>query len=63
MIGYVLSKRRVDEDIIRQAIKDMEVPSQQKLIPTRIATAVKEIPLVAQVLNFFRGRFLSSSDL
>jgi general secretion pathway protein A len=60
MIGYGLSERRVDEDIIRKAIEDMEVPIQQKLIPTRIATAVKEIRLVAQVLNFFRGKFLSS---
>lgn len=58
MIGYGLSERRVDEDIIRKAIEDMEVPIQQKLIPTRIATAVKEIRLVAQVLNFFRGKFL-----
>jgi general secretion pathway protein A len=60
MIGYGLSERRVDEDIIRKAIENMEVPIQQKLIPTRIATAVKEIRLVAQVLNFFRGKFLSS---
>jgi len=63
MIGYGLSERRVDEDIIRKAIEDMEVPIQQKLIPTRIATAVKEIRLVAQVLNFFRGKFFSSFDL
>ncbi len=60
MIGYGLSERRVDENIIRKAIEDMKVPIQQKLIPTRIATAVKEIRLVAQVLNFFRGKFLSS---
>jgi len=60
MIGYGLSERRVGEDIIRKAIEDMEVPIQQKPISTRIATAVKEIRLVAQVLNFFRGNFLSS---
>jgi general secretion pathway protein A len=60
MIGYGLSKKKVDEDTVRQAIKDMEGRTQQKLIPTRIVTAVKEIPLVAQVLNFFRGKFLSS---
>jgi general secretion pathway protein A len=60
MIGYGLSKRRVDEDIIRKAIKDMEGPIQQKLIRTRIATAVKEIRLMAHVLNFFRGKFLLS---
>jgi general secretion pathway protein A len=61
MIGYGLSKTRVDEDMVRQAIKDMEVPTRLKLIPNRIATAVKEIRLVAQVMNFFRGKFLSSS--
>jgi len=60
MIGYGLSKRRVDVEIIRQAIKDREAPIQRKLIPTRIVTAVKEIRLVAQVLNFFRGKLLSS---
>jgi type II secretory pathway predicted ATPase ExeA len=60
MIGYGLSKRRVDVEIIRQAIKDMEAPIQQKLISTRIVTAVKEIRLVAQVLNFFRGKLLPS---
>ena len=60
MIGYGLSKKRVDEDITRQVIKGMEVPIQQKLIPSRIATAVKEIPLMAKVLNFFRGKFFSS---
>ena len=60
MIGYGLSKKRVDEDITRQVIKGMEVPIQQKLIPRRIATAVKEIPLMAKALNFFRGKFFSS---
>ena len=63
MIGYGLSKKRVDGDITRQAIKDMKGPIQQKLIPSRIAAAVKEIPLMAQVLNFFRGKFFSSFDL
>jgi hypothetical protein len=60
MIGYGLSRRRVDVEIIRQVIKDMEAPTQQKLIPARIVTAVKEMRLVAQVLNFFRGKLLSS---
>jgi hypothetical protein len=60
MIGYGLSKTRVDEDIVRQAVKDMKVPAQQKLIPSRIVAAVKEIRLMAQVLNFFRGKFFSS---
>jgi len=60
MIGYGLSKTKVDEDIVRQAIKDMKVPAQRKLIPSRIVAAVKEIRLVAQVLNFFREKFLSS---
>ncbi|MCJ7785807.1 MAG: AAA family ATPase [Desulfobacterales bacterium] len=60
MIGYGLSKKRVDVEIIRQAIKDRETPIQQRLIPARIVKAVKEIRLVAQVLNFFRGKLLSS---
>ena len=59
MIGYGLSKRKVDGEIIRQVIKDMEVPTRLRPIPSRIATAVKEIRLVAQVMNFFRGKFLS----
>ena len=59
MIGYSLSKTRVDEDIVRQAIKDIEVPALQKLIPGRIVRAVKEFRSVAQVLEFFRGKFLS----
>jgi general secretion pathway protein A len=59
MIGYGLSKTRVDEDMVRQAIKDMETPTQQKLIPKRIVTAVKDFCLVAQVLDYFRGKFLS----
>jgi general secretion pathway protein A len=63
MIGYGLSKRRVDEDVIRRAIKDMEGPMQQKFIPTKIVAAVKEIPLVAKALNFFREKFPLSLDL
>jgi len=56
MIGYGLSKRRVGGDIIRKAIKDMEDPTQRKPIGAGIAAAVKEIRLVAHVLNFFRGK-------
>ena len=59
MIGYSLSKTRVDEDIVRQAIKDIEVPALKKLIPGRIVRAVKEFRPVAQVLGFLRGKFLS----
>jgi hypothetical protein len=59
MIGYGLSKTRVDEDMVRQAVKDMETPTQQKLIPRRIVTAVKDFRLVAQALDYFRGKFLS----
>ena len=59
MIGYSLSKTRVDEDIVRQAIKEIEVPALQKLIPGRIVRAVKEFRSVAQALEFFRGKFLS----
>jgi general secretion pathway protein A len=59
MIGYSLSKTRVDEDIVRQAIKDIEVPALRKLIPGRMVRAVKEFRPVAQVLGFFRDKFLS----
>lgn len=60
MIGYGLSKARVDEDIVRDAIKQREIPTEQNLLPTRVVAAVKNIRLVAHVLNFFREKFLSS---
>jgi general secretion pathway protein A len=60
MIGYGLSKTRIDEEMVRQAIKDMEAPTQQKLIPTRIVTAVRENRFVSQVMSFFREKFLSA---
>jgi hypothetical protein len=59
MISYGLSKTRVDEDMVRQAIKDMEAPTQQTLIPRRIVTAVKENRFLSQVMSFFREKFLS----
>ena len=59
MIGYALSKRKVDGEIIRQVIRDMEGPTRLKSLPARIATAAKEIRLVAQVRNFFREKLLS----
>jgi general secretion pathway protein A len=59
MIGYGLSKTRVDEDMVRQAIKDLEAPTEQKLIPRRIVTAVKEFRFVGQALDYFKGKFLS----
>jgi hypothetical protein len=60
MIGYGLSRTRVDEGMVRQAIKDMEVPTERKLIPGRIVTALREFRFVAHVMDFFRKRFLSS---
>ena len=36
MIGYGLSKRRVDEDIIRKAIKDMEGPIRRNLFALKL---------------------------
>jgi hypothetical protein len=62
MIGYGLSKTRVDEDMVRHAVKDMEAPIQRKFISTRIITAVKEIPFLAEAVNFLRRKFLSSSS-
>jgi general secretion pathway protein A len=63
MIGYGLSRKRVDAEIIREAIKNMEFPITRKLIPAGIATAVREIRLVAKVLDYFRGKFTASSYL
>lgn len=60
MMGYGLSRTKVDVDIIRQAIKDMEVPTEKRLIPRKMLSAVKQIRLVAQVQHFFRQKFLSS---
>ncbi len=60
MIGYGLSRTKVDADIIRQAIKDMEVPTEKKLIPRKMLSAARQIRLMAQVLHFLRQKILSS---
>ncbi len=60
MIGYGLSRKKVDVDIVRQAIKDMEVPTGKAHIPAKMVSVVKQIRLAAQALLSFRQRFLSS---
>jgi hypothetical protein len=60
MIGYGLSRKKVDVDIVRQAIKDMEVPTGKAYIPAKMMSVVKQIRLAAQALPFFRKRFISS---
>ncbi len=60
MIGYGLSRTKVDADIVRQAIKGIEVPARKRLIPMKILSAARQVRLVAQVLRFFTQRFLSS---
>ncbi len=62
MIGYGLSKTKVDEDVVHQAIaiNDTKFPKQRKPTSTRIVMAVKEIRFVAQGLDFLRRKFPSS---
>jgi phage tail protein X len=41
-MGYSLSRRRIDLDIIREVIKNIEGPSSQKTILSSMTTALKE---------------------
>jgi len=56
LIGYGLSRKKVDADIIREVIKNMEGPVPQKTIPTRIGKAVKEFRLTSLGRNLFSRR-------
>ena len=56
LIGYGLSRKKVDADIIREVIKNMEGPVPQKTIPTRIGKAVKEFRLTSFGRNLFSRR-------
>ncbi len=56
LIGYGLSRKKVDADIIREVIKNMEGPVPQKTIPTRIGKAVKEFRLTSLERNLFSRR-------
>jgi cell division protein FtsN len=56
LTGYSLSKKKVDVDIIREVIKNMEGPVPQKAIPTRIGKFVKELHLIPLERNPFLRR-------
>ena len=56
LIGYSLSKKKVDEDIIREVIRNMEGPVPQKALPTRIGKVVKEFLLISLERNPFPRR-------
>jgi len=45
LIGYGLSRKKVDTDIIREVIESMEGPVPRQAIPTRIGKAIKEFRL------------------
>jgi hypothetical protein len=42
LMGYNLSQKNIDVDIIREVIKDIEGPSLQKTILSSITTALRE---------------------
>jgi general secretion pathway protein A len=56
LMGYGLSRKRIDVDIIREVIMNRESPALQKTIFTRINTAVKKFCSVPFGLNFFSWR-------
>jgi general secretion pathway protein A len=55
-IGCVLSRKKIDVDIIREAIRIMEGPVPQKAILTRIGNLVKEFRLPSLRNNLFPRR-------
>ena len=54
--GYSLSQKKIDVDIIREVIKDMEGPFPQKPFLPPIITAVKEFRLFPPRLNFLQSK-------
>lgn len=56
LMGYSLSQKKIDVDIIREVIKDMEGPFPQKPFLSPIITVVKEFPLFLQRLNFLQSK-------
>jgi general secretion pathway protein A len=51
LMGYSLSRKKIDADIIREVIKDMEGPLSQKTFFSSIVTAIKEFRLSPPRLN------------
>jgi general secretion pathway protein A len=56
LMGYSLSQKRIDVDIVREVIRDMEGPFPQKTFLTPMATAVKEFRLLPPRLSFFLSK-------
>ena len=56
LMGYSLSQKKIDVDIIREVIKDMEGPFPQKPFLSPIITAVKEFRLFLPRLNFLQSK-------
>ncbi|MGD0915256.1 MAG: AAA family ATPase [Thermodesulfobacteriota bacterium] len=56
LIGYGLSRRKVDEDIIREVKKNMEGPESQKAPLTKIGMVVKEFLLASFGRDLFPRR-------
>ncbi len=56
LTGYSLSRKKIDVDIIRELIKDMEGPLSQKTFFSSIATAIKEFGLSPPRLNFLLSK-------
>jgi general secretion pathway protein A len=54
-IGYSLSQKRIDVDIIHEVIKEMEGPSMQKEIPSSATVVNKSGPFPFR-LNFFLNK-------
>ena len=52
LMGHSLSKKKIDADIIRKVIKNMEGPSQKKSIVSSITTSLREFRLPLTRPNF-----------
>jgi general secretion pathway protein A len=56
LIGYGLSRKKVDTDIIREVIESMEGPVPRQAIPTRIGKAIKKFRLTPLEKHLFPRR-------
>ena len=56
LAGYSLSQKKIDVDIIREVIKDMESPFLKKTFFSPIVKAVKEFRLLPPRLNFLPNK-------
>ena len=56
--GYSLCKLKIDADIIREVLKELEGPTPQKSIPMKIVTMVERFRSVPISFNFSQKRIL-----